>query len=42
MPARPLPAAQKFLIEPLLFSRRPTAYVARRTGLDAEAIEAWR
>mgnify|MGYP000264002787 CR=1 FL=1 len=42
MPARPLTAAQKFLIEPLLFSRRTTAYVARRTGLDAEAIEAWR
>ena len=42
MPARPLTAAQKFLIEPLLFSRRTTAYVARQTGLDAEAIEQWR
>lgn len=42
MTARPLTAAQKFLIEPLLLTRRTTAYVASQTGLPAAAIEEWR
>ena len=42
MPAPSLTAAQKFLIEPMLFARRSTAYVARQTGLPAAAIEEWR
>lgn len=42
MTASALTAAQKLLIEPLLFSGRTTAYVARQTGLDPEAIEQWR